>query len=784
VRDRDYFNPYMSDARWQIYENGWSPELQNFHESIFTLGNGYLGSRGVLEENPKGSHPGTYFAGLFDSMVAQVPELVNAPNPMDLRISVDGEKLGAMAMDVTDHRRILDMRRAFITRRTVYSSTMKKRFSYQSLRFFSLPDKHMAMIRVYLTPLDGPANFAVISEVNSAVANKGIITEGDKRAFNISEVDKQGDVDYLCVKTLEKETLVAYASLMQIEHRNRTYFEPHRTFELHVKKGETICITKYISMHNSRHVNPSRVKRMAIENVEKSARKGFETMVQEHIKAWAIRWKQADVSIPGDPDTERALRFNIYHLLITGNPTDTTGIGAKTLSGEGYRGHSFWDTELFVLPYFTFNFPKMARNLVMYRYNRLPKAMENAKKRGFEGAMFPWESADTGEEVTPEWHRDFDGTLKKITTGLIEQHITADVIYGLFQYYIVTDDEELMLDCGLEMLIQTARFWTSRVTWNGKRKCYELKNVIGPDEFHEGVDNNAFTNRMVSWNLDIAAKLYRVFRLKNPQAVKKVTDKVGLRTGEAEDWRRIAANIPIRNKGNLIEAFQGFFKLRDLPLTEVNDYFIPVLPDMPSKALEKTQYVKQADVIMLMFLLESEFTTEQIRANYEYYERRTLHKSSLSPAIHALVAARQNDMMHAKRYLQASVMTDLKDVHENTADGMHAASLGGTWQAVVLGFGGVRLNRGELCIDPHLPGHWQTLSFCIRFQGDPIWITIAPAEVKLKWETKRKGKKLAAKVFGHHYQIPPNRAMCLGATLKRKTTKTVVKKTKRQVKKK
>ncbi|MCD4813619.1 glycoside hydrolase family 65 protein [bacterium] len=772
MRDKDYFKSYMSDARWQIYANGWTTEAQNVRETRFALGNGYLGSRSVLEETPEGAHPGTYFAGVFDRMLAQVPEMVNAPNPMDIRVSVDGEKLGVSTMDVLDHRRILDMRRAFLTRRTIFSSAMKKKFSIQSLRFFSLPDKHLAVMRIYLTPLDGPAEFAVISEVNSAVVNTGFITEGDKRAFNIYEVDKQGDTDYLCVKTLEKEILIAYATLTQVEYRNRTYFEPHRTFAINMKKGETLCLTKYISMYTSQDTPATRVKRKAMESVARAAKKGFDPLVQDHSKAWAIRWKKADVGITGDPDTERALRFNIYHLLIAGNNgEEDAGIGAKTLSGEGYRGHSFWDTEIFTLPYFTFNFPQMARSLLLYRYNRLEQARRNAIAQGYEGAMFPWESADTGEEVTPEWHKDLDGTIKKISTGQQEHHITADVAYGLCQYYIVTNDEAFMLNHGLEMLIETARFWTSRVSWNERRQCYEIKNVIGPDEFHENVNNNAYTNSLAAFNLSMAAGLYRIFRAKQPQVIKKMADKIGLRTGETEDWRRISVNVPFKRKGDMIEAFDGYFRRKDLPLPEVDDYFIPVLPDMPSKKLEATQYIKQADVIMLLYLLEGRFSEKEIKANYHYYERRTLHKSSLSPSTHALVAARQNDMLHARRYLHASLMTDLKDVYANTKDGMHAASLGGSWQAVVLGFGGLRIEKGIIVLDPHLPPEWSTLSFCVSLFGDSLWISIARTQIKLRWEAKRTKGKLKVKLGGRHHSLVANKMTVISVSSKREGKK-------------
>ncbi len=768
LKEKDFFNPYLSDARWQIYSSDWSPDLQGVKETWFTLGNGYVGSRGILEENPRGCSPGTFFAGVFDRLGAQVPELVNAPNPIDLRISAAGEKLDVTAMDVLDHRRILDMRRAALARRTVYANAGKQRFSYQSVRFFSLPNRHLAVMRVFLTPLDGPATFTILSAVNTAVVNKGITTEGDKKHVNLQEVGKQGDVNYLSVKTFEKATLLAYATLMEVEHRNRTYYQPQRTFELHVKRGETVCLTQYISVYTSRHVNPSRIRKATIENVERAARKGFDALFHEHAKAWAIRWKRTDITLAGDPDSERALRFNLYHLMLMANDSDSdVGLGAKGLSGEGYRGHTFWDTEIFTLPFYIHLLPKVARNLLLYRYHRLPQAREIAKTRGFEGAMFPWESADTGEETTPEWHKDLDGTIKAITTGQYEQHITADIAYGIMQYYLITGDEEFMLKYGLEMLIETARFWTSRVSFNRRRKAYEIKNVTGPDEFHENVNNNAYTNYLARWNLDMASRLYRILRSKHAARVRKLSQRLQLRTREPEEWHRIAGQLHLKRKGDILEAFDGYFKRPHLPLPELDDYFIPVLPKMPARKLDRTQFVKQADVVMLQYLLPDEFTPGEILKNYQFYEARTLHKSSLSPSIYAAMAARVGDTVKARRYLTASLLTDLKNIHHNTQHGIHAASLGGTWQAVILGFGGVRASKGMLAFAPRLPAGWRRLSFCLLWRGNPVWVSIDAEQIKLRWETRRSAEPLRIAIDGAQHRLTRNRTLAFRYQKKR-----------------
>lgn len=755
---RDCFTPYMSDARWQIYSNDLSPDLQNVRESQFALGNGYVGSRGVLEEMPRGAWPGTYLAGVFDSVASQVPEMVNAPNPFDLRISVAGEKLDVAAMEVLDHRQVLDMRRALLTRRTIYANAARQRFAYQSLRFISLPNPHLLVMRAAVTPFDGPAAFSVLSAINTAVVNKGIVTEGDKRHFNIHEVTKQEDINFLTVETFEKRYLIAYASLLEVTHGNRTYYEPHRIFEVQARPGETVFLTKYVVLATSREFAPERLKETVAAKAAGAARDGFDVLVQEHSRAWAIRWKRAEISIAGDPDAERFLRFNIFQMMIMVNEGDSDiSLGARGLTGEGYRGHSFWDTEIFMFPFYVFEFPRMARNLLLYRYQRLPEARKNARERGFEGAMFPWESADKGNEVTPAWHKDLDGSIKKITTGSYEHHITADVAYAVFQYYTITQDEDFMLKYGLELFVETARFWLSRVELNEARKYYEIKGVTGPDEFHENVNNNAFTNAMARWNLGMAARLVRQFHAHKPDAVKALSQRLLLRTGEAEGWARVAGKIYVPRKGELIEAFSGYFKRKHLPLPEVDDYFIPVLPKMPARRLEQTQYVKQADTVMLVYLLADEFTNGEAGHNYKFYDARTLHKSSLSPAVHSAVAARAGDMVKARRYLMASLVTDLRNVHGNTQEGVHTACLGGSWQAVVMGFAGLRVSQGVLAFDPKLPAGWKAVSFSVCWRGDTLWVNVSHERIQLRWERKKRGAALSVRIGGVLHELKPNR---------------------------
>ncbi|MEE9614331.1 MAG: glycosyl hydrolase family 65 protein [Thermodesulfobacteriota bacterium] len=767
----DHFESYLSGIQWQIFETAWDPGVQNVCETQFTLGNGYVGSRGILEENPPGCRPGTFFAGLYEGTRALVPEIVNAPNPIDFRISVDGEKLGVVAMDVLDHKRTLDMRGGILTRRTVYSNARKKRFDYQSMRFFSMHDKNVAVMRIYVTPLDEDADLTITSAVDSSVVNKGLVTEGDKKHISVIEAGGSGDSNYLCVKTVEKGSLIAYASKVIVKKGRKTYAAPDWTFKLHLKKGETVCITNYLSFYTAPGASVEKTKRTALDSVAGSAKKGFDGLVREHRKAWEKRWKRANIEICGDPHVERAVRFNIYHLLIAATEEcDDVSIGAKALTGEGYRGHIFWDAEIFCVPFFIYTEPAVARNLLMYRYHRLNEARKLAGERGFQGAMFPWESADTGEETTPSWYKDGSGKIQKVLTMEQECHITADIAYTTVHYFFATNDMEFMLRYGLEMVFETARFWASRVKYNGKKKRYEIKNVIGPDEFHEGVDNNAFTNLMAQWNLRVASKLYRTFHRRYPAEMKKLMGRIDLKASEFKVWREVASAIyvPTSKKTKIIEQFEGYLKKKKLPLPKPDHHSMPGYPENIHDIMA-TQYVKQADVVMLLFLLTDSFSMETRRKNYLFYEERTLHKSSLSASVHAAVGAEVREEDKACHYFDVAAYADLKDIYGNTDMGIHAASLGGVWQALVTGFAGIRIRKGVLSFDPRLPSHWKGFKISIRFRGFDISVDMDREKVSLYFRSRRKSEQLPVRVYGVSQRLPANKKV----TFRKKRIKKV-----------
>jgi kojibiose phosphorylase len=735
---------YLSSSEWHIVELGWDPARQNASESLFALGNGHLGSRGILEEIPTGAQPGTFFAGLYDNTGAQVTELVNAPNPIFFQVAIGGEKLDVSAMDVRDHRRILDLQRAVLFRETLFRTTRtKNRVRYQSVRFFSMHNPHVAVMQVAITPLDEAAVFTVRTSVDTGVTNMGLVTEGAKRHFHIHDYHNEGAVNYLCTKTLEQETLLAYAHQTKVRVGRRERSFPRRKFDIKVRKGSTVFVTKYFAFHVSRDHRPGAVHTQAVKTLKRAVQAGFDVLLERHAKRWQTLWRRCDVRIKGDAELERALRFNIYHMLIAGSEhtPETVSIGARTLSGEGYRGHVFWDTEVFILPFFVYTSPAIARKLLLYRSRHLPAARENARARGYEGAMFPWESARTGQDVTPTWHKNFDGKVIEIHT--------------------MQGDTDFMCEAGLEMLLEAARFWASRVQLDKRRKKFVIHNVIGPDEFHENINNNAFTNAMAAWTLNAARKYYLDMRRNCPEKVRKLARRLNLKKGELEKWQEIESGIlvPLSKNGKLVEQFEGFFRRKKLPLPELDSHLVPRLPSrVPLEKIGTTQFVKQADVVMLLYLLPELFSVESMKRNFIHYERRTLHKSSLSAAVHAIVAGRLGLTDKAYRYLQIAACTDLKDIYGNTADGIHAASLGGTWQGVVSGLAGMRSKQGILCFYPRLPPHWRSVAFSIAWRGVLLDVVIEKRVVRIHCHPpSRKAvdrkRRITVEVDGERYDL-------------------------------
>ncbi|OQX81751.1 MAG: hypothetical protein B6D56_01365 [Candidatus Omnitrophica bacterium 4484_70.1] len=753
---KDFYSRYTNDDLWLIKEIGFSRELQGVREAQMALGNGYLGMRGIYEEIPYNCKPGTYIAGIYDKMSAQVSEIVNFPNPVNFKFTIEGEKLGVVAMDIVEHRRILNLKKALLVRHTVFKDTKGRLYDYQSLRFVSYRNKNIGVMQIVLTPLSSEGVFDVCTGIDTSVANSGVLTEGRKRHFRVRELGQEKKCGYLVVETLEKKYNIVYWAGFYYRLGRKRIVAKDNIFHLRLKKNQSVVFTKIFCIKHFPYKEDHTAQKEITFNIfSKAFRSDFNSLIEEHIEGWKKLWKKADIIIEeAEADVQQNIRFNIYHLLICA-PCDNgfSSIGARTLSGEGYRGHVFWDTEIFVFPFYLYNFPQIARNILLYRCRRLAVAREIARRNGYEGAQFAWESASTGEEETPEWAKDIDHTITKIYTHKMEHHITADIAYAIYRYYLATEDRKFMKEWGYEVIFEIARFWASRVSYNKYKKKYEINHVIGPDEFHIDVNNNAFTNMMAKWSLIVAAKLWQEVKKE-----KSLCKKLNLRREEVTQWKQIAAKIAINiSRRNVIEQFDGYFKLKRITLNKTDEHGLPLIPSsIKAKDLGKTQLVKQADVVMLLCLLSDVFHKRTKEANYNFYLPRTVHKSSLSAAIYACMACEVRDLHRAYNFFNIALRTDISNLYGNTHQGIHVASIGGSWQAIIFGFAGVKIKRGKLFITPYMPHRWKKIVFNFLWKKCPIKLEVTNEVIKIKISSSQI-KSMEVGIFDKVISVKTNR---------------------------
>lgn len=735
---------------WLVVEDGFDPAAANRYETVFTVGNGYLGTRGTLEEGHQGALPGTFLCGVFDHHDSAVIDLVNAPDWVSLQVEVDGVRLDVTSARVLEHRRSLDLRTGTLSRETLFEDAEGRRTRLRAQRFASFADQHLCGLRVEVTPEDHDAAVTVHSGLDGTGYNldrppiyadpppADPQTRWEKwaRSRHLDEVARgaDGDAVYLEMRTIDTGITIGYAATTtvspavggQVVQRYR-YVE--QEFRTDLAAGATLTVEKLATVFTSRDVPAADVRAAALGELRRHAGAGFAAAAKRNADAWAVKWDAADVRVEGADggadEATLAVRFNLYHLMITANEHDPrANIGAKSLSGEFYRGHTFWDTEIFMLPFFIHTHPPTARALLEYRFHTLPGAAANARETGFTGARYAWESADTGVETTPKW--TVDGA-HRIWMGEQEVHVTSAVAHGLLAYLVATGDVSVMVDFGAEILFETSRFWVSRLEPMPGGEL-GLTTVVGPDEFHEHVDNNAYTNYLVRWHLQQAAQLYDDLAASHPAELAALAARIDLSADEVAGWRARAerVHLPPTDDAGVIEQFDGYFELADLPV-ELDENDMPRYPEgYHHYNLERTKLIKQADVVMLTYVLPDEFDDAVKRANYEYYEPRTLHKSSLSPAVHSIMGIEVGDPSRAERYFRRAAFVDLVDNQGNTSDGMHIASAGGTWQMMVCGFGGFRVRGGQLTFKPWLPPGWEALTFRLAWRGSTVAVRVEP----------------------------------------------------------
>lgn len=715
-----------TDPRWCVTEDAWEPERNHVWESIFTVGNGYLGVRGFPEEafDAGPSLIGTYVAGVYAADADGIPEIVNVADVLAVKVTLAGRRMKLSPTGVSEYVRTLDMKRGILTRAFVYSHEGRST-AIVFERFTSLPRPHILGQKITITPLDWGGRVGLTFLMDAQVRNKSI------RHLEVVRRDFGDQHTALLVTELRRgDTRIAQAFRSQAWIHQTRPPSPQPVdrdqriglrYVADLESGQRAVFERVIATYTSRDSDAPSPARAARSAVRKSAGLTYQKARRSQVQAWQRTWDRRDVQIDGPIEDQRAVRFAIFQLTQACSRFDSTvSIGAKALTGEAYRGHVFWDTEIFILPFFIHADPPAARRLLEYRYHTLNGARQKARDAGYQGAMFAWESADTGEETCPRYVPDpKTGDPVRVWCGEIEQHISADVVYGGWHYCRATGDDARRRSVLTEIAIETARFWASRVTWHEGAGRYEIHDVIGPDEYHEHVNNNAFTNFMAAWNLRIAAEWLQQLAEEEPRRWRALVERRKCTPQEPQQWIDIAdrLHVPFDRDRGIHTQDDTFLQLADVDPHPLSSRVSPDPESVRMAKIWRSQVLKQADVVMLIGLWPDRFSTRVKKADFNYYEPRTTHDSSLSASMHSVVASRLGYRQKAYDYFRLSALIDLEDRMGNTNDGLHAAAMGGTYQAVLFGFLGLELGRDRPRLRPRLPKEWRSVSLGVHYRG-------------------------------------------------------------------
>ena len=753
---------------WIIEETNFNERYQGKCESIMALGNGYMGLRSVTEESYIGQTRNLFISGTYNKFdEKEVTELPNAADITEMVLYINDELFSLKGSNVREYSRQLNLKTGELSRELIWEDNKGENYKLIFRRFISLDDLHFIGIKIEIIPLTANANINIKTGINARQTNSGSqhFHDGDKRVYEnkymqLVQTTTQSKIDFVInsmVRIYINDKEQECKSIYSLERRSI-----YSNSQITLNKGESLTIEKYINVFTSldsdiKKSDLEELKKVSLDHIIKNNILNYEGLYNKSISKWSEYWKNAAIDIQTKNDFDQlAVRFAQYHLIImTPFHDERYSIGAKALTGEGYKGHVFWDTEIFILPYFQYTFPLIAKKLLKYRFNTIDGARNKAKKFRYSGAMYPWETAFTGEEETPEWAaiNVMTGKAAKIWSGLKEHHITADIAFAIWNYYLSTNDEEFLSLYGGEIIFECAEFWYSRLEWNEDNKMYHINDVIGPDEYTEHINNNSYTNYMAHLTIKTSIDLYELSIGKLEINFSHLKEKLQLKQ-RMDRYRTVVDKIylPRPNEFGIIPQDDTFLTKDCISIEKYknSDQKQGILKDFTREQVVNLQVLKQADVVMLLYLLRNKFDKNIIRASFEYYEKRTIHDSSLSAAAHSIVANDLNFTETAYKFFREASEIDLGFNLKSSDEGIHSASMGGIWMAVVMGFAGFSNDMGTLNINPSIPKAWEKLSFNICWKGEKLSFIITKQLVKI---TKISEEIINITILGELYTL-------------------------------
>jgi maltose phosphorylase len=741
---------YLKHHEWQVIEEGFNPQYNEISESVFSIGNGRMGQRANFEEEYSGkSLPGTYVAGVYYPDKTRVgwwkngyPEyfakVLNAPSWIGIHVYINNQKLDLATCKVESFTRILDMRKGLLERSFTATLPDGKKVKVNAQRFCSMAQGEVGAIRYSITPINFSSPTTLTLAVDADVVNKD--ANYDEKFWE--EVYKSASQGQAIVTAQTKKTAfqvctgIRYSifengseitGLVKFEEREKY---AANTVQIDFHEGKEVVVYKYAAVLSSENHAKENLLGNCLSLLDLETAKGFDKLLQEHVAVWDHKWSECDITIDGDIAAQQGIRFNIFQLTQTYTGEDERlNIGPKGFTGEKYGGSTYWDTEAYCLPFFLSTAEqRVGRNLLVYRYKQLQRAIENAQKLGFKNgaALYPMVTMN-GEECHNEWEITFE-----------EIHRNGAIAYAIYDYVNYTGDVDYLTEYGLEVLIAISRFWSQRVNWSEDKQRFVMLGVTGPNEYENNVNNNWYTNYIAAWTLKYTAEAIQRVRKTNVNALNRLTERIFFNEmEEIARWKRIVDTMyyPTDSKRGVYLQQDGFLDKQLLTVNELSPEDRPINQKWSWDRILRSCFIKQADVLQGIYFFDDDFTTEEIKINFDFYEPMTVHESSLSPCVHVILASKLGYRQKAyELYLRTSRL-DLDDYNNDTEDGCHITSMAGTWMSVVKGFGGMRVRDGKLHFAPFIPEQWNSYSFRIEFRGRVLKIKVSKNNVEALLES-------------------------------------------------